>query len=240
MSHTIPDISPDTLPAILPIFPLEGAVLLPRGQLPLQVFEPRYLKLVAHVLGQGRLLGIVQPLSASDKESDNASDKASDKESDKKSADGLHQVGCLGRITAFNEIDDERLFVSVTGISRFRVGRVLESTTPYPQVAADYAAYGDDLIVDVGALDVNRDGVLDVLRRYLAATDMSIDWQAIEAANNESLVNSLSIISPYGVLEKQALLEAASLSERAEILIALTERVLAQMAADEHNDNILQ
>ncbi|MED5323491.1 MAG: peptidase S16, partial [Pseudomonadota bacterium] len=108
-------------------------------------------------------------------------------------------------------------------------------------VEADYRAYGSDLIADVGALDVNRDGLVDVLRRYLEANNMSADWGAIEQSGNEALVNSLSIISPYGLKEKQALLEAESLSERAEILIALTEMVLAQMAmATGSNDNSVQ
>ena len=111
----------------------------------------------------------------------------------------------------------------------------------YRQVEADYRAYDSDLIADIGALDVNRDGLVDVLRRYLEANNMSADWEAIEQSGNEALVNSLSIISPYGLKEKQALLEAESLSERAEILIALTEMVLAQMAmATGSNDNSVQ
>ena len=214
----------DDLPEKLPVFPLEGALLLPRGQLPLNIFEPRYLSMFEDALGRGRVLGIIQP-------GDEAAEDAAP----------LQQVGCVGRITSFSETEDGRMIVSLTGIARFRVQQELQVLTPYRQVEADYRAYGNDLIADVGALDVNRDGLVDVLRRYLEANNMSADWEAIEQSGNEALVNSLSIISPYGLKEKQALLEAESLSERAEILIALTEMVLAQMAmATGSNDNSVQ
>ena len=214
----------DNLPEHLPVFPLEGGLLLPRGQLPLNIFEPRYLSMFEDALGRGRVLGIIQP-------------------SDEAAEDGapLQQVGCVGRITSFSETEDGRMIVSLTGIVRFRVQQELQVLTPYRQVAADYRAYSSDLIADVGALDVNRDGLVDVLRRYLEANNMSVDWEAIEQSGNEALVNSLSIISPYGLKEKQALLEAETLAERAEILIALTEMVLAQMAmATGSNDNSVQ
>ena len=213
----------DDLPEQLPVFPLEGALLLPRGQLPLNIFEPRYLSMFEDALGRGRVLGIIQP-------------------GDEAAEDGpLQQVGCVGRIASFSETEDGRMIVSLTGIARFRVQQELQVLTPYRQVEADYRAYGSDLIADVGALDVNRDGLVDVLRRYLEANNMSADWEAIEQSGNEALVNSLSIISPYGLKEKQALLEAESLAERAEILIALTEMVLAQMAtATGSNDNSVQ
>ena len=214
----------DDLPKQLPVFPLEGALLLPRGQLPLNIFEPRYLSMFEDALGRGRVLGIIQP-----------GDEAAEDDAP------LQQVGCVGRITSFSETEDGRMIVSLTGIARFRVQQELQVLTPYRQVEADYRAYGSDLIADVGALDVNRDGLVDVLRRYLEANNMSADWEAIEQSGNEALVNSLSIISPYGLKEKQALLEAETLSERAEILIALTEMVLAQMAtATGSNDNSVQ
>jgi Lon protease-like protein len=147
----------------------------------------------------------------------------------------------VGRITSFSETEDGRMIVSLTGVARFRVQQELQVLTPYRQVEADYGPYGSDLIADIGALDVNRDGLVDVLRRYLEANNMSADWDAIEQSGNEALVNSLSIISPYGLKEKQALLEAESLAERTEILIALTEMVLAQMAmATGSNDNSVQ
>ncbi len=219
------------LPDIIPVFPLEGLVLLPRGQLPLNIFEARYLKMLDDALGRGRVFGIIQPGFDGDTQTGDPST----------SQGALQGTGCLGRITSFNETNDGRLVISLTGVARFRISEELNVTTPYRQVVPDFVSYKDDLIADIGALDVNRDGVLDVLRRYLDANSMSADWEAIEQSGNESLVNSLSIISPYGVQEKQALLEAESLAERAEILIALTEMLLAQMAsAIGSNDNAMQ
>ncbi len=215
------------LPETIPVFPLDGVLLLPRGHLPLNIFEPRYLKMFDDALGRGRLIGIIQPRD------------------DRPTADdegpALHDVGCLGRITSFSETDDGRMIISLTGVARFRVAEELNVLTPYRQVRADYRPYDSDLIADVGGIDVNRDGVIDVLKRYLDLNGMQADWEAIEESGNEALVNSLCIISPYGGPEKQAMLEAPSLGERAEILIALTEMVLAQMSrAGGSNDNAMQ
>ncbi|MEL0151372.1 MAG: LON peptidase substrate-binding domain-containing protein [Rhodobiaceae bacterium] len=215
----------DDLPQTVPVFPLAGVLLLPRGQLPLNIFEPRYLDMFEDALGRGRMIGILQPVDGQEDDS----------------APQLQKVGCIGRITSFSETEDGRMIVSLTGVARFRVAEELDVTTPYRQIAADYRPYNSDLIADIGALDVNREGLLDVLRRYLERNNMAADWDAIEQSGNEALVNSLSIISPYGVQEKQALLEAESLAERAEILIALTEMVLAQMDASMgSNDNAIQ
>ncbi|MCH1542321.1 MAG: LON peptidase substrate-binding domain-containing protein [Alphaproteobacteria bacterium] len=211
------------LPETVPVFPLEGVLLLPRGQLPLNIFEPRYLQMFEDALGKGRLLGLVQPYD------------------DEGGPDNLQRVGCLGRISSFSETEDGRMVVSLTGVARFAVAEELNVLTPYRQIRADYRPYESDLIADVGSIDVNREGVLDVLKRYLEANGMSADWPAIESSNNEALVNSLCIISPYGAQEKQAMLEAATLAERAEILIALTEMVLAQLGqSGGANDNAVQ
>ena len=211
------------LPETLPLFPLEGVLLLPRGQLPLNIFEPRYLQMFEDALAKGRLLGIVQPFD------------------DEDGTQALQKIGCLGRVSSFSETDDGRMVVSLTGVARFAIAEELNVLTPYRQIRADYRPFESDLIADVGSLDVNRDGVLDVLKRYLEANGMSADWPAIESSNNEALVNSLCIISPYGAQEKQAMLEAATLAERAEILIALTEMVLAQLGqSGGANDNAMQ
>ena len=216
------------LPATIPVFPLEGVLLLPRGQLPLNIFEPRYLKMFEDSLAHGRFLGIIQPVPPKTAEEASGPTK-------------LMQTGCLGRITSFSETDDGRMVVSLTGICRFRVDEELPVTTAYRQVRPNYQSFDSDLISDVGALDVDRDSLLDVVRRYLDANGMTADWDGIEQSGNEALVNSLSIISPYGPQEKQALLEADSLAQRADILIALTEMVLAQMAsANGSNDNSMQ
>ena len=222
----------NNLPETIPVFPLDGVLLLPRGQLPLNIFEPRYLKMFDDALGRGRLIGIIQPRDDRPMADDAGPD-------DHGSA--LHDVGCLGRITSFSETDDGRMIISLTGVARFRVAEELNVLTPYRQVRADYRPYDSDLIADVGGIDVNRDGVIDVLRRYLDLNGMQADWEAIEESGNEALVNSLCIISPYGGPEKQAMLEALSLGERAEILIALTEMALAQMSrAGGSNDNAMQ
>ena len=207
------------LPVKIPIFPLSGALLLPRGQLPLNVFEPRYLQMLEDAFGRGRYLGIIQPLD---------------------NQDALQSVGCLGRVTSFSETEDGRMIISLTGICRFHVAAEMPVTTPYRQVQADYQPFADDLTADVGALDVRRDALLDVLQQYLDATGLSVDWESINNASNETLVNSLSMISPCGPREKQALLEATSLSERNEILIALTEMALAQGDGSGDNDNAMQ
>ena len=211
------------LPDTVPVFPLEGVLLLPRGQVPLNIFEPRYLQMFDDALANGRLLGMVQPYD------------------DESGVEGLQKIGCLGRITSFSETEDGRMIVSLTGVARFSVAEELNVVTPYRQIRADYRPFESDLIADVGSLDVNREGVLDVLKRYLDTNGMQADWPAIESSNNEALVNSLCIISPYGAQEKQAMLEAATLAERAEILIALTEMVLAQLAqSGGANDNAVQ
>lgn len=212
----------DALPSTIAVFPLDGVLLLPRGHVPLNIFEPRYLDMFEDALGRGRFIGLIQP-------------------TDDGAPPPLAGTGCLGRITSFNETDDGRMIVTLTGVARFHVAQELDVTTPYRQVEADYRGFESDLIADVGAIDVNRDGVLDVLKRYLDMNGMQADWEAIEASGNEALVNSLCIISPYGGQEKQAMLEAASLAERADILIALTEMVLAQMSqSGGANDNALQ
>jgi Lon protease-like protein len=207
------------LPVKIPVFPLSGALLLPRGQLPLNVFEPRYLQMLEDAFSRGRYLGIIQPLNDSD---------------------ALQAVGCLGRVTSFSETEDGRMIISLTGICRFRITNEMPVTTPYRQLQVDYQPFADDLTADVGALDVRRDALLDVLQQYLDATGLSVDWDSINSASNETLVNSLSMISPYGPREKQALLEATSLSERNEILIALTEMALAQGDGAGDNDNAMQ
>jgi Lon protease-like protein len=223
MSQNFKSIS--ELPETFAVFPLEGVLLLPRGQLPLNIFEPRYLQMFEDVLAQGRFLGMVQPQMPTTPEEAAQPSK-------------LMKTGCLGRITSFSETDDGRVVVSLTGVARFDVVQELDVTTPYRKVAANYRPYESDLVADVGALDVNRDALLEIVRRYLDANGMTADWDGIESSSNEALVNSLSIISPYGPQEKQALLEAESLAQRADILIALTEMVLAQMASAEgSNDN---
>jgi len=209
-SHSI-----DELPEVIPVFPLSGVLLLPRGQLPLNIFEPRYLKMLDDALGRGRLIGMIQP---------------SDDDEDQ-----LVSVGCLGRVSTFSETEDGRMIISLTGVCRFRVEEEVPTTTPYRQVRASYRPYADDLVAEAGSIDVDRSALVDVLTRYLDMTNLSVDWDSVHAASNETLVNSLCMISPYGPREKQALLEATNLAERNEILVALTEMALARGQSNDNN-----
>jgi len=214
----------DDLPGTLPIFPLSGALLLPRGVLPLNIFEPRYLAMVDTALRSGdRIIGMIQPQGLG----------GAFGESDASASPPLHDVGCAGRITGFNETDDGRVLMTLTGICRFRVTQELDTVTPFRQVAADYGPYAVDLQSGSGELDVSRSQLLDVVRRYLDANGLQADWDAIERSSNEALVNSLSMISPFGPQEKQAMLEAENLEQRNQILIALAEMALAQTQAED-------
>lgn len=208
--------SPSDLPSTLPMFPLRGAILLPRASLTLNVFEPRYLALVDYALANERLIGVVQPAGNS-----------GSAESPQGKNFAIRSVGCLGRITSFNESEDGPTVISLTGIARFRVGDEVASEAPFRLFGADVNTYADDFICDLGEEDVDRVRLLATLRRYLEANGLNADWERINEAANEQLVNTLSILSPYGPEEKQALLEARSLKDRADALVALAEMELA-------------
>ncbi len=213
--HNISD-----LPRQLAVFPLRGVILLPRSDLPLNVFEPRYLKMIDDVLGNGRYLGILQPQISRDNEQASS-------ESPRGKNVALRTIGTLGRLSGFQETDDGRYIISITGIVRFRVTDEQESDKPYRICGVNYDPFTEDLIGGCGEEHVDRQKLLTALKNYLQAKSLEADWQAIENASNESLVNSLSMISPYGPEEKQALLEADGLKARSEVLIALAEMDLA-------------
>jgi uncharacterized protein len=200
------------LPHTLPVFPLAGALLLPRAQLPLNIFEPRYLAMIDDALVKPRVIGMIQP--------DTTTDAGGNPE--------LYLIGCAGRISQFAETGDGRYLVTLTGISRFNVIEELAVTTPYRQCRVDFAPYARDLLPNDGADAVDRKALLKILSTYLSANKIEADWQGIEKSPTEALVNGLSMLSPYGVKEKQALLEAPDLRTRAEVLIAVTEITLAK------------
>ncbi len=205
---------PGELPEIIPMFPLPGALLLPRGQMPLNIFEPRYLAMVDDSLRDGhRLIGMIQP-------------DVSHSHSETKPA--LFKVGCVGRITQLAESGDGRYILELTGIARFKVVEELHALTPYRQCRADFFPYADDFVARKGEEEVDRQSLLEVLTDFLKANNLKVDWEGIEAAPNEALVNALAMMSPYGPAEKQAMLEAPDLKTRAEILIAVTEMDLAK------------
>jgi Lon protease-like protein len=206
---------PADLPEIVPVFPLPGALLLPRGQMPLNIFEPRYLAMVDDAFRDGhRLIGMIQPDIAH-----------SPKNSDKPK---LFSVGCVGRITQLAESGDGRYILELTGVSRFKVVKELEVLTDYRQCKVDFFAFADDFTARMGEDEVDREALLAVLADFLKANDLKVDWEGVESAPNEALVNALAMMSPYGVAEKQAMLEAPDLKIRAEILIAVTEMDLAK------------
>ena len=205
---------PGDVAAVVPVFPLPGALLLPRGQMPLNIFEPRYLAMVDDALRSGeRLIGMIQP------------DPAHAGPPDKPP---LYRVGCVGRITQFAETGDGRYLIQLTGVSRFAIAQELEVTTLYRQCRADYAPFADDFVARKGEQAVDRAAVLQALSAFLDANNLKTDWEGIENAPNEALVNALAMMSPYGPAEKQALLEAPDLKTRAEILVAVTEIELAK------------
>jgi uncharacterized protein len=209
---------PVDLPGVIPVFPLPGALLLPRGQMPLNIFEPRYLAMVDDALRDGhRLIGMIQP------------DPAQDGRSDKPK---LFAVGCVGRITQLSETGDGRYLIELTGVSRFRVEEEISAPTEYRQCQVTYAPFADDFVARKGEQQVDRAALLGALREFLKTNNLEADWEGIEKAPNEALVNALSMMSPYGTQEKQALLEAPDLKTRAEILVAITQIELAKKATD--------
>lgn len=201
---------------LIPVFPLSGVILLPRASLPLNIFEPRYLEMVDYAISGERIIGMVQP-KVSLKETQSPEDKSA----------VLKSVGCAGRLTAFSETEDDHVLITLTGVSRFEIKSELETDAPYRICEVDFAAFADDLIQDLGGDNVDREHLLDVLKAYLKVHNLQADWQGIHRSSSEFLVNTLSVISPYGSEEKQALLEASDLKTRAEVLIALAEMDIA-------------
>jgi len=203
---------PGDLPATIPVFPLPGALLLPRGQMPLNIFEPRYLAMIDDAMAdRHRLIGMIQP------EGPAPADKPT-----------LYKVGCVGRITQLAETGDGRYLIQLTGISRFRIEQELDVATAYRQCRVTFAPFRDDFVSRKGEEAVDRQSVLQALTEFLDANNLKTDWEGIEKASNEALVNALAMMSPYGPAEKQALLEAPDLKTRAEILVAVTEIELAK------------
>ena len=203
----------------MPVFPLRGVILLPRSTIPLNIFEPRYLTLVNDVIAGSRIMGIVQPEGDGD-------------ESPSGRNVGLRRIGGAGRITAYQETDDNRILISLTGISRFEITCELNSDMPYRICSVNYERFANDFVRGKGEEDVDRDRLVSVLKTYLEVNNLSADWDGIERSSNELLVNTLSMISPYGPEEKQALLEADPLRRRAEVLVALAEMEIAASDSD--------
>ncbi|PDQ19468.1 ATP-dependent protease [Mesorhizobium sanjuanii] len=204
------------LPSTIPIFPLEGALLLPGGRMPLNIFEPRYLQMVDEAIAGPRLIGMIQPSL------DGALRPHGEPE--------LCNVGCAGRIIAFSESGDGRYLISLQGVCRFRIVQELSVKTPFRQCR--FAPFLTDLDEDQAEAGIDRPALLRAFRAYLQANDLEADWESVSRAENAMLVNALSMMAPYGPAEKQALLEAPDLKTRAETLIAITEMALARENED--------
>src|ERR1700720_502806 len=210
---------PGDLPQVIPVFPLPGALLLPRGQMPLNIFEPRYLAMIDDALRSGyRLIGMIQP---------DATHPGGDE-----NKPNLFHVGCVGRMTQFAESGDGRYLIQLTGVARFRIAEELSVTKPYRQCRVTYQPFIDDFTARKGEDEVDRKALLRALADFLKANNLKADWEGIENAPNEALVNALAMMSPYGAPEKQAMLEAPDLKTRAEILVAVTEIELAKAGTE--------
>jgi hypothetical protein len=211
------------LPETVSLFPLTGALLLPGGQMPLNIFEPRYLAMVDDAMGSDRLIAIIQP------QFDTFGNPLETE------CPPLCTVGTMGRITSLTETGDGRYIVSLVGVCRFRLLAEMPLKKAYRR--GRIAPFLNDLAEESGA-DVDRDALLETFRSYLAANDLEADWESVSQASNTTLVNSMSMMAPYGPAEKQALLEAPDLKTRAETLVAITEIALARNGSE--NDTLLQ
>lgn len=215
--------SADDIPAIVPVFPLSGALLLPGGQMPLNIFEPRYLAMIDDALCSDRLIAMVQPSHACQKTEPDSQEISKDNPK-------LCELGCLGRITAYQESGDGRYMINLSGICRYRIIREVTGQSGYRK--CEISAFLSELDQDDDGADVDRDSLLQTFRKYLSANDMEADWDSIRQASTETLVTALCMMSPYGPAEKQALLEAVDLRTRADTLIAITEIALARDSGD--------
>jgi len=210
--HTIAE-----LPSVLPVFPLPGALLLPRSDLPLNIFENRYLKMFDDALATHRMIGIIQPLAGDDR-----------------SKPELSRIGCAGRITSYSETEDNRILIALTGVCRFECVGEKNVKSAWRKFEVTYDGFAADLVTDTQARSVNRDALILAFRQYLEANSMTANWEEVEKISTENLVNTLSQMAPYPAQEKQALLEAPDVKTRADMLIALTELAVSRSTGSQN------
>ena len=199
----------EDLPGEIPVFPLTGVLLLPQGKLPLNIFEPRYLQMINVALGGDRLIGMVQPTEL------NEGDQPD-----------IYKTGCAGRITSFDESEDGRYIITLSGLIRFDITEELALRDGYRVAVPDWAPYRNDLAEETGA-GIDRDRMLRALKGYFTVNNVDANWDAIKATTTDRLVNALAMMCPFQPSEKQALLEAVSLADRANVMVALLEMSLA-------------
>jgi Lon protease-like protein len=206
----------EQLPETLPIFPLSGVLLLPGGKLPLNVFEPRYLAMIFDALAGHRMIGMVQPMQPGGFAGDGMPEPGGRPK--------VHKVGCAGRIVSFNETEDGRLLLALSGVCRFEIGRELDlAQGGYRRVSSIFASYRADLERPEQAVELDRERLMAALAAYFRNRNLSTDWEAVKKAADGNLVTSLSMVLPFGPAEKQALLEAADTTARARLLTAFLE-----------------
>ena len=219
------DPSFEQLPETLPIFPLSGVLLLPGGKLPLNVFEPRYLAMIFDALAGHRMIGMVQPVQPGGFAGDGLpADDGRPK---------VHRIGCAGRITSFNETEDGRLLLALSGVCRFEIVRELDPAQGgYRRVSTVFSPYRRDLDHAEEAVALDRERLMAALAAFFRARNLSTDWDAVKQAADTNLVTSLAMALPFGPAEKQALLEAADTAARAKLLVALLEMAAFGQASD--------
>ena len=202
----------------IPLLPLSGALLLPHTQRPLMIFEPRYIALIEHILGTSRVFGLIQPQN-------------DEEESPKSNNTDLKKIGALGYLRAFEEQEDGKFAIVLDGLCRFDLVEEVKSSFPFRVAKIDVKPYAQDFNTQYGHNEVNRDEFLTLLRAYSKFANFQFDWEGLEKLSIAQLVNICCVMSPYGAVEKQALLEANSLNQRAQTLIALAEMEMATAKA---------
>ncbi|MEO1104974.1 MAG: LON peptidase substrate-binding domain-containing protein [Pseudomonadota bacterium] len=207
------------IPDSVPVFPLSGALLLPRSHLPLNIFEPRYVAMIDDALATHRVIGMVQP-------------RFDGAVSDDPDTPPLCEVGALGRIVSYQESGDGRYLIQLGGICRFSIIEEVDDGEPFRRCRISAERFACDLHGEVSEEEVDRAALIEAFQNYLDANDLEADWKSVRSASNEALVNTLAMMSPYGPAEKQALLEAPDLKARAATLVAITEMELARQSGD--------
>ncbi len=219
----------EDLPDVIPVFPLSGALLLPGGRLPLNIFEPRYLNMVLDALGNGRFIGMIQPNYDAMGKPNFDEDEDDDLEDD---GPPLFKTGCAGRIVYFEETEDGRLLIALRGLSRFHVAEELDGVRGYRRVRADYSPYTTDMDPPE-SMDLDRDTLLGALQPYIDAQGMRLKVDIIKGLSDHTLISSLCMICPFDPREKQALLETTTMDERADMLLALLQMGVFDKGAPE-------
>ncbi len=214
MSRNPFDPTPQTLPSSIPVFPLTGVLLLPRGKLPLNIFEPRYLNMVQDALATDRMIGMIQPQPGGG------------------AVPALYSTGCAGRITSFSETDDGRILITLTGITRFLITEEVATLRGYRRVIPDWSPFTADLAGGPETAALDRDRLDRALRSYFQLQGINVDWNSIARTADERLVSTLAMICPFTPPEKQALLESPGPVERAEMLLTLLEMAVHDPGAD--------